>query len=106
MVNTLKFLLKELIGNDLDINNYPAQVLVLREMLDFDAALQKSIKTNSLLTYKTELTNKLKQFTSFRDQGSYLDKLKLKSLILDLIHNIAVVDELLNARVNSLETWD
>jgi len=75
-------------------------------MLDFDIALQKAIKTNTLVSFKTDLSNKLKQFTTFRDQGSFLDKLKLKSLILDLIHNISVVEDFIKLKVKDLDTWD
>jgi len=32
--------------------------------------------------------------------------LKIKSLILDTIHHISVVDELINSRVSSIHDWE
>jgi len=103
---TLQSQLKELVSSDLDINKYPAQVLMLSEMLNFNSLVQKSIKNNTLISFKDDLASKLDSFTKFRDQGSFLDKLKLKSLILDLIHNIDVVENLIKEKVKDLESWN
>jgi dynein heavy chain 2 len=78
---------------------------MLSEMLNFNQIVQKSIKGNKLISLREDLASKLDSFTKFRDQGSFLDKLKLKSLILDLIHNIAVVEDLIQCKVNSLDSW-
>lgn len=106
MKKTLESQLKELVSADLDINKYPAQVLMLSEMLNFNSMVQKSIKGNKLISMKEDLVGKLDSFTKFRDQGSFLDKLKLKSLILDLIHNIEIVDNLMTEKVKDLESWN
>lgn len=103
---TLETQLKELVSADLDINKYPAQVLMLSEMLNFNSVVQKSIKGNKLISLKDDLVSKLDSFTKFRDQGSFLDKLKLKSLILDLIHNIDVVENLMAEKTKDLESWN
>lgn len=78
---------------------------MLSEMLNFNQTVQKAIKGNKLISLKEDQAAKLDSFTKFRDQGSLLDKLKLKSLILDLIHNIDVVEDLIQCRVNSLDSW-
>jgi len=59
MIDTLKGLLDELLRSNFDINKYPSQILNLCEGIQFDINLQKSIRSNTLVSFKDELINKL-----------------------------------------------
>ena len=67
--------------------------------------LSKAIKGNSLDSLKKEYTAKLAEFTSGKAKMDGLGQMKVKNLILDVIHSIAVVDELLTSQVRALEDW-
>jgi len=49
-----------------------------------------------LQNYKADLQKQLETYTSFDNKGDNLLFSKVKALILDIIHNISVVDDLLN----------
>lgn len=92
---TLDDLLKKsLRAKGLDIVNFPSQVCCLSEMIDFSDKCSQAIKQGKLANYKGDLLKQLEGYTSFDNKGDDLLFNKVKALILDLIHNIDVVDQL------------
>ena len=110
MASTLQALLKECLAAG-DIFKFPTQIVALSEYLRFTEKTENSIKTGAYGDQLTKLKAQLESYTSF-DIHSVKDKternlieLKLKSLILDVIHFISVVEALKEDNVKALDSW-
>ncbi|KAI8896032.1 dynein heavy chain and region D6 of dynein motor-domain-containing protein [Globomyces pollinis-pini] len=111
MINTLQKLLNECLELS-DICKYPSQIVGLSEYLHFTANVEAAIKSGSDFTkLSNNLKLQLEKYTTF-DTHSIEDKvekhlmeLKIKSLILDIIHFIDVLDQLKKANVKSIDDW-
>ena len=64
-------------------------------MVAFSRNCVNAIQQGKLQNYKQDLQRQLESYTSFDNKGDDLLFVKVKALILDIIHNISVVDELL-----------
>lgn len=115
MKNTLKkslsLCLNESRNNDGEIDplKYSSQILCLTEAIQFSVNCEKAIKEGKLGKYLNELQSKLDSYTStdlgVADENTKVLHLKLKALILDLIHYIDVVHILVDNNVTSPEHW-
>jgi dynein heavy chain 2 len=100
MKNTLHIMLQECLKEN-DIFKYPNQVVVLSEYLHFTADVEKVIQSGlNFSELQKKLKHQLDTYTSF-DYHSIEDsieraiaELKIKSLILDVIHFLDVLDQL------------
>lgn len=100
MRNTLDILLKKALKqSNLDIVNLPSQVCCLSEMIVFSDNCSKAIKAGKLANYKQDLQKQLEGYANFDCKGDVLLFSKLKALMLDMIHNIDVVEQLLKDNV-------
>ena len=81
-------------SSSLDIVNLPSQICCLSEMIQFSDNCSQAIKKGKLANYKQDLQKQLEGLTSFDNKGDLLLFSKVKALILDIIHNIDVVDQL------------
>ena len=95
--------------NDLDPLKYPSQILCLAEAIEFTKNCEKAIKSNQLSTFLRDLKEQLDSYTSVDldddSESSTVLELKLKALILDTIHYIQVVEDLMENKVRSLDDW-
>ncbi len=57
------------------------------------------------MSYKADLQSQLESMTKSLGGSKGLVQNKLKALILDLIHNIDVVDQLVAKEVRQLDDW-
>ncbi|KAK2099397.1 Cytoplasmic dynein 2 heavy chain 1 [Saguinus oedipus] len=118
MKETLKQLLKECVTTGrssqgaVDPSLFPSQILCLAEQIKFTEDIENAIRDHTLHQIETQLVNKLEQYTnintSSEDPGnteSGILELKLKALILDIIHNIDVVKQLNQIQVHTTEDW-
>lgn len=106
MSATLEELLRSCIKEGkITISKYPGQVLEIAESVFFCDKAVKALKGNSLDCLRKEYTTKLSELTSGKAKMDALGQMKVKNLILDLIHDIAVVDELTSNGVRSIEDW-
>ncbi|XP_077466766.1 cytoplasmic dynein 2 heavy chain 1 isoform X1 [Stigmatopora argus] len=116
MKGTLREMLYECVTagkkGDVDPSRYPSQVLCLAEQILFTEDVERALKEDNLQQLELELSAKLDHYTTAdtssadhatTDTGHL--QLKLKALILDIIHNISVVKQLIQAGVRSLEAW-
>ncbi|VDN17047.1 unnamed protein product [Gongylonema pulchrum] len=79
----------------LDPGKYPSQVLCLAEQIRFCNECERALSNVAdLQSYRKRLTQALANYTSAEVTDVVL-QLKLKALILDVIHNISVIDELI-----------
>eukprot|EP00754_Rhynchopus_humris_P016707 Rhum_TRINITY_DN14526_c0_g2::Rhum_TRINITY_DN14526_c0_g2_i1::g.95036::m.95036/K10414/DYNC2H, DNCH2; dynein heavy chain 2, cytosolic len=89
-----------------DLFKFPSQLLCLSEMIHFTQKTRQAIGNQSLPTLRTELTDRLKTYTRSKSSAEDLvSVLKMKSLIMDLIHCIDVVDQLIANGVKSDADW-
>ncbi|KAK2517344.1 Dync2h1 [Columba guinea] len=96
----------------IDPSLFPSQILSLAEQIQFTEDVENAIKDHNLQQLELELMAKLEHYTSIdtsiEDTGnteSGILELKLKALVLDIIHNIDVVKQLNQAQVHSVEDW-
>ena len=89
----------------LELAKYPAQIICLAESIRFNQICSTSITSGKLMGYKQELNSRLQELTSLTRTATPLNNFKLKSLILDVIHSIDVIDHLISHNVQSLNEW-
>ena len=112
MKSTLAELLRDCIrdsrsarGSGLDPNKFPSQILCLSESITFTERCEEALKSNSSTSLVLEMKNQLEAYTSVDIQGAPVLELKLKALIMDTIHNIEVVEMLIDTRVGATTDW-
>ncbi|KAL1260293.1 hypothetical protein QQF64_008120, partial [Cirrhinus molitorella] len=114
MKNTLKHLLCECVNagkkGNVDPTRFPSQILCLAEQIQFTADVENAIRQQNLHQLELELTTKLESYTSVDSNvddtaESRVLQSKLKALILDVIHNISVVQSLTEAQIHSTDDW-
>ena len=92
-------------GGGLDPNKFPSQILCLSESITFTERCEEALKTNSLTSLVLDMKNQLEAYTSVDIQGAPVLELKLKALIMDTIHNIEVVEMLVDSRIPGAGDW-
>nr|CDJ93573.1 Dynein heavy chain and ATPase associated with various cellular activities domain containing protein [Haemonchus contortus] len=106
MRSTLKKLSVEAIREEnVDPARYPSQVLCLAEQVRFCRDCEQALDgSRDFAKLKASLQEQLKTYTNTKVNDVVLD-LKLKALILDLIHHIDVVDQLISNKASSSQCW-
>ncbi|XP_012944204.1 cytoplasmic dynein 2 heavy chain 1 [Aplysia californica] len=94
----------------LDPNKYPSQILCLTEYIRFTENCEEAIKRNSLRELLGEVESQLEGYTGVDLGGggsteANVLQLKLKALILDTIHNMEVVHQLMEANIRTMQDW-
>ncbi|KAG2385509.1 hypothetical protein C9374_003324 [Naegleria lovaniensis] len=106
MFKTLEQLLIECDkSKDFDIDAFPSQILCLQESINFTRKCEQAIQNKTLQQLLTSLKNQLHQFTAINAKDDEVISMKVKALILDIIHNIDVVEALIKANVTSVTHW-
>jgi dynein heavy chain 2, cytosolic len=83
----------------------PSQLCSLSEVIVFSENCVKALESGGLNKLKTDLQKKLSDLSTSR-QSDNLILIKVKSLILDLIHNIEVVDVLIQSKASNVHDWE
>eukprot|EP01063_Lacrimia_lanifica_P011176 TRINITY_DN1797_c1_g1_i1.p1 TRINITY_DN1797_c1_g1~~TRINITY_DN1797_c1_g1_i1.p1 ORF type:complete len:4267 (+),score=1793.68 TRINITY_DN1797_c1_g1_i1:109-12909(+) len=89
-----------------DLFKFPSQLLCLSELVHWTQKTRLAITQSKLPELRQDLTERLK--TNTRSKSSADDivtVLKMKALIMDLIHSIDVVDQLIENKVRSDNDW-
>jgi dynein heavy chain 2 len=87
------------------------QILCLAEQIQFTERCEAAIRSNSLQEFSIEMESQLDSYANTDmsggagDAASNVLELKCKALILDTIHAIDVVDNLIKNNVKSTENW-
>ncbi|CAI9737451.1 cytoplasmic dynein 2 heavy chain 1-like isoform X1 [Octopus vulgaris] len=109
MKETLKDLLKECLQESQtgqpDPNNFPSQILCLVGQIQFTQQCENAIKQNNLNGYLHDVKHKLDVLTRKNVKCEDILELKLKALILDMVHGIDVIQQLMAANVTSVTDW-
>ncbi|KAJ3280883.1 Cytoplasmic dynein 2 heavy chain 1, partial [Borealophlyctis nickersoniae] len=111
----MKSTLKVLLGQCLTVNDifkFPSQILGVAEYLHFTSNVEVAITQGGFYAQiSSDLQEHLEKLTTFDTSAiedptdRHVVELKIKSLILDIIHFIDVVRQLQDAKVTSLEDW-
>ncbi|KAJ3344816.1 Cytoplasmic dynein 2 heavy chain 1 [Entophlyctis luteolus] len=108
---TLKLMTEQCLAK-FDLHKYPSQVLELSEYINFTSKCSDAITKGTLSAFNRELKSQLEKYTSFNasdiddpDERKVLE-LKVKGLILDIIHFIDVVNQLQKSGVSDTNDWD
>lgn len=96
-----------------DLSRYPTQILCLAESIVFTERCEKAISSSSggLSKLKSDYQNQLASYTSaplLQSSGSDEQEvivLKLQALIMDIIHYIDVIKQIVDARCCSINDW-
>ncbi|EYC14495.1 hypothetical protein Y032_0040g239 [Ancylostoma ceylanicum] len=106
MRSTLRKLCLEAIREEnVDPARYPSQVLCLAEQVRFCRDCEQVLDgSRDFSKLKSALQDQLRAYTNTKVEDVVLD-LKLKALILDIIHHIDVVEQLVSSNSNSTQCW-
>lgn len=111
--STLRALLGECLaerrrGDDVDVSRYPSQVLCLAEAIVFSEACERVIPSRGLDMLLADYKKQLASYTTSCQQNEPDDGvilLKLQSLIMDVIHYIDIIEQLIEAQCRALDDW-
>lgn len=92
----------------MEFGRYPSQILCVCEEIKFTEQAVSAIRSGKLTQCKADSVKLLESFTQLNGQsaGNLLVQLKLKALILDLIHHIDVIDQGIHNNVTQVTDWD
>jgi dynein heavy chain 2 len=98
MFATLEQSLRDYINSgtrEIKLAEYPSQILCLMEEIRFTAQLEEAIRAKNLKGIDSQLKVDLQNLTRILPTVARLEALKLKAIILDLIHHLNIVSVLL-----------
>ncbi|KAF5224191.1 hypothetical protein ECC02_002777 [Trypanosoma cruzi] len=84
---------------------FPSQILQVAQQVQFTMDVENAIPSGGLSKLAKSLRGKLNCLTEVSSGADYVFRLKVKSLILDVIHSIEVVDLLQEKCVRALDSW-
>jgi len=110
---TLKSLLLDCVSDSKhdskDPDKYPAQILCLSNSIVFTDQCEEAIRSGRLSNLQAQLKQDLRDYADVRlkkgDQAEKVLQLKLKDLILEVIHQVDVVDYLITRKVKMVTDW-
>ena len=109
---TLQHMLVECCKQGGQLERYPSQILCLAEMIAFTNKVEAALRAGSAEAVAAGLQAlldgyqaQLSEYTSYDTHDDRLLELKLKSLVFDLIHNLDVLRQLLDAKAASVDHW-
>ena len=104
MVRTLSGMLIKCLAEK-DYEAFPSQILCLADQVHFSKRCEAAIAQGALPSLLNDLRDQLQQYTSFDVEGMRVMQLKIQSLVLDLIHSIDIVEQLLEETCSDVGQW-
>ncbi len=105
MTQTLQQLVHECLQDPNNYARFPSQILCLVQMIRFAQDCERALSVNQLPSYHKILQTTLATLTSLDCSSNELLKKKINNLVLDLIHNIDVVKNLVENKVATTGDW-
>lgn len=89
------------------------QMLCLAEMINFTRHCEEAIRSHGLQNFHSSLKAQLESYTSVNidsdenevQTSAHVLELKLKALVLDTIHNIEIVEQLMESSLKDITDW-
>ena len=89
----------------LSISQFPGQILSIAKEVDFSMRVLDAIEKNNLINLKKHLEDYLETLTKVKNKLGKVDQAKVKSLIMDVIHQVGVVEEMMENKVSDAKSW-
>ncbi|KAF1331188.1 Dynein heavy chain, partial [Globisporangium splendens] len=106
MRRTIRVLIAQCVASKApDYQEFPSQVLCVAEQIRFCEQAETGIKNGTIGDLKRSLQDTLRELTSLDLSTELLMSLKVKALVLDLVHHIDVCDQLLATNCWSTTDW-
>ena len=104
MVRTLGALLTDCLSLK-DYAKFPSQILSLADNVHFTQLCEQAIQNGTLSDLQGQLNEQLKEYVSADVRGHTVVRLKIQSLILDLLHNRDVAELLIRNGTTNCSDW-
>lgn len=88
----------------LAFDNYSSQVICVTDIVRFTAETENAIKQGKLQAHLEKTRTHLQSLTAIESEDRLL-QLKIQALVLDVIHNVDVVELLVQKNVTSTDSW-
>ncbi|KAJ9467285.1 Cytoplasmic dynein 2 heavy chain 1 [Diplonema papillatum] len=89
-----------------DLFKFPSQLLCLSELIHWTQKAHLAIKQRRLPELRESLNERLRAYTRSKNEAEgIVSVLKMKALIMDLIHSIDVIDQLIACNVKTELDW-
>lgn len=88
------------------MKSYPEQVICLTKAIQFTKQTEKAISAMNLQTHLKALKNEIVFYTTkIPKDVDNLTKIKVRSILLDLVHQATIVQQLIDENVTSVLDW-
>lgn len=88
------------------IKSYPEQVICLARSIQFTKQTEKAITAMNLQTHLKTIKNEIVYYTTNVDKDADdLTKIKVRSVLLDLVHQATIVQQLIDENVTNILDW-
>lgn len=88
------------------IQLYPIQVLCTAKALSFTKITEKCITSMTLTTHLKTIKNEIDSYSAMlTDTADSLFCLKVRSILIDLVHHVAIVENLIANNVTNVQDW-
>ncbi|GAB0096653.1 Cytoplasmic dynein 2 heavy chain 1 [Sergentomyia squamirostris] len=114
LVVEIKYTLRELIRKCVEIKDftethiqeYPIQVLTIARSIAFTRLAEKAITSMSVGNLLKTTRGDIDRFTTMAAKsGSSLSQLKIRSLLVDLVHQATILEDLQRHNVTNIQDW-
>jgi dynein heavy chain 2, cytosolic len=95
-------------GWEAKLKAYPSQIHCLAEQVWFASAVEAVLQNGGgkgLADLKAQLQSRLSQYTGLDASKEALTQSKVKALVMDIIHSLDVVDQLIAKDVKDVNSW-
>lgn len=82
-----------------------SQILSLRESIRFSKSVASALANNTLREFREQLTKELAEYTASDWSGYRVMQLKVQSLVMDIIHYLDVLNQLIELEVSTEDDW-
>lgn len=87
------------------IKMYPEQVICLVKSIQFTTKTEKAISSMNLQSHLKIIRNEIVQYTTNINAVDDLTKIKIRSILLDLVHQATIVQQMIDQNVTTLQDW-
>ena len=107
--DTIASLLQQCLSQNADlieVDSFPSQVLCIRNQVQFTERVEEMMPEGRLSELRNGLISVCQRLSSFKvSMDAHVSGLKIKALVLDMIHQRDVVDELIKDGRRNTSAW-